>query len=674
MSDFPEIPGFKIIKTEGKGPVGTVFRGRSEKSGTLVAIKQISRQLTAHQSFRSRLGDDLMRLSRIHHPNIAHSIILGRVGDRYFSIGEYVEGDTVRERIREQHQIPEAEARGLILQAAQGLAEAYHAGILHYDLKPSNLLISDDDEVKVTDFMLDYHCYVGSVPSEQVYEMMEFPLYMSPEERERKPLTGRSNIFSLGAILYHMLYDQPVQSIGGERLPPPELPKDHPISENTLEILDMMLAEEPDDRFTEMDKVVHALKTRNLGKADPLEISLYAGVVIVLVLSLGLMARGMSKIEEMPKAEAPVTKAAEPRHNRLDELLFQRADDYAFRFPDRSAKAISMFEEVIREYPGTLHAINAQERIDALKSLNREEEEQSWNDLKQDIMRLRKQELYDQLHEKVEIFAREHPGSPYQENLDVLTKGMDKQQQESFKAIRERVAELATKGEFNRAEKELEFVHLHFILPEVKRRALSVLGQVQMERAHDEIEKDRQSPAGPEEVRFKEFASELMQRLLKFRYLAAEQLCRSASTEFKEREWLQIFARWQKQIPEDQEFVEDLFQRIMEMPGKPSIRRGENTHTVSSAGWEKVTVNAEDNMMYGWRAFSDDEILSFVGKLINGESAEDQLNLARFYSLRGRWSQMRQANDLALSMNPSLSKKAKQLEPSAQLKRVMSNE
>jgi serine/threonine protein kinase len=672
MSDFPEIPGFKFIKTEGKGPVGTVFRGRSEKGGALVAIKQISRQLTAHQSFRRRLRDDIKRLSRIHHPNIAHSIILGRAGDRYFSIGEYVEGDTVRERIREQHQIPEAEARGLILQAARGLAEAHHARLLHYDLKPSNLLTSDDDEVKVTDFMLDYHRYVGSVPSEQVYEMMEFPLYMSPEERESKPLTERSNIFSLGAILYHMLYDQPVQSIGGERLPPPELPKDHVISEHTLEILDLMLAEDPDDRFTEMDEVVHALEKKALGKADPLEMSLYAGVVIVLVLSLGLMARGMSKIEETPKVQATFTKS-EPPQSRHDELLFQRADDYAFRFPDQSAKAIAMFGEVIREYPGTLYAINAQERTDALKTLSRKGEDQSWNDLKQNITRLRKQELYDRIQEEVEVFAREHPDNRYQENLEVLLKGTDRQQQESFKAIRERVTELMTEGDFSRAEKELKFVRQHFTVPELRGRALSDLGQLQVEKTQYEIEKNRPPPAGPEDVRFKEFASVLMQRLFKFRYLSAEQICKVASTEFKEKGWLQIIARWRKQIPEDQEFVDDLFQRIKKMPGKPSIRRGGNTHRVSSAEWGRVTVNEEDNVMYGWRAFSEDEILSFIGKLINRKSAEDQLNIARFYSLRGRWNEMRQASELAVSMNPSLTKKAKQWEPSAQFKRFLSD-
>ena len=672
MPEFPEIPGFKFIKTEGKGPVGTVFRGRSEKGGALVAIKQISRQLTAHQNFRRRLRDDLKRLSRVHHPNIAHSIILGKAGDRYFSIGEYVEGDTVRERIREQHQIPETEARSLILQGARGLAEAHHAGILHYDLKPSNLLTSEDDEVKVTDFMLDYHRYVGSVPSEQVYEMMEFPLYMSPEERERNPLTERSNIYSLGAIFYHMLYDQPMQSIGGERLPPPELPKDHQISESTLEILDLMLAEDPDDRFTDMDEVVHSLEKKALGKADPLEISLYAGVVIVLILSLGLMARGMSKVEERPQVETPATRPAEPSQSRHDEILFQRADDYAFRFPDQTAKAIVLFEEVIREYPGTLYATNAQERIDALKALHLKKEEQAWNKLKQEITRLRKQELYAQIRESSDAYTRDHPDNPYQEKLEVLIKGTNRQQQESYKTIRERVTALMADGDFERAEKELKFVRRHFTVPEVIRRASSDLGQLQMEKAEYEIEKNRPPPAGPEDVRFKKFATELKQRLFRFRYLTAQRLCKSASTEFKEKEWLQTISRWQGQISVDQEFVDDLFQRIKGMPTKPSIHRGENTHTVASAEWGRVTVNVERNVIYGWRAFSEDEILSFVGKLTDKTNADDQLNLARFYSLRGRWKKMRQASELALSMNPSLKKKAKQLEPSVQLKRVMS--
>jgi len=208
-SQIPATVGRYRIEGElGRGAMGAVYRGVDPKLDRTVAIKMISSAMGAGGDDRdeilARFEREARVSARLQHPNVVAVYDVGAEGDELYLVMELIDGDTLSHRLARGQFQGINEALEMIAQAADALAAAHEAGIIHRDIKPGNILITKSGRVKVTDFGV----------AKAVGEKMELtrtgmmvgsPAYMSPEQVKGMVLDGRSDLFSLGVVLYEML-------------------------------------------------------------------------------------------------------------------------------------------------------------------------------------------------------------------------------------------------------------------------------------------------------------------------------------------------------------------------------------------------------------------------------------------------------------------------------------
>src|SRR5215216_7684704 len=142
---------YRIIEPLGAGGMGAVYKAYDEKLHRVVALKMLPPEYTSHEDRRRRFLQEARAASILNHPHILTVYEFGEDGGRPYMAMEYIEGETLRQKIKARP-LPTAEALGLAIQIADGLAKAHEAGVVHRDLKPENLMVSLDGYVKILDF------------------------------------------------------------------------------------------------------------------------------------------------------------------------------------------------------------------------------------------------------------------------------------------------------------------------------------------------------------------------------------------------------------------------------------------------------------------------------------------------------------------------------------------
>jgi serine/threonine-protein kinase len=218
------IPGqdlshYRVLSPLGAGGMGEVYLAEDQRLGRKVALKILSRALVGNHDRVRRFWQEARTVSALNHPNILTVYDVGQVGDVHFIATEYVDGETLRQRL-DTRQIGAAEALGIAIQIARALSAAHAAGIVHRDLKPENVMLRRDGYTKVLDFGLaklrDSSGMPASAPDTPTEVLVETTpgvimgtfKYMSPEQARGRQVDGRSDLFSLGVMLYEMLCGQ----------------------------------------------------------------------------------------------------------------------------------------------------------------------------------------------------------------------------------------------------------------------------------------------------------------------------------------------------------------------------------------------------------------------------------------------------------------------------------
>jgi len=254
---------YDIVSPLGRGGMGEVYRAHDARLGRDVAIKVLPKEFATDPERVRRLEQEARAIAALNHPHICQ---IHDVGPGYLVL-EYIEGTPLR------GPLAPTEAVRLTLQVADALHVAHQKGILHRDLKPANILVTTDGRAKVLDFGL-----AKVMTSEQdVTRTVEgtvagTPAYMSPEQAQGKPLDARSDVFSLGAVLYEMLSGAP--AFGGDtaaeilsavlRDNPPPFTAPHALER----IVRRCLAKQPGQRFPSMYDVKAALEEMSAGSPD----------------------------------------------------------------------------------------------------------------------------------------------------------------------------------------------------------------------------------------------------------------------------------------------------------------------------------------------------------------------------------------------------------------------
>ncbi|HET9794513.1 MAG TPA: serine/threonine-protein kinase [Thermoanaerobaculia bacterium] len=200
---------FEILSELGKGAMGVVYLAKDPSIGRLVAIKTIRASAgdeddSESREFRERFMREAQTAGILSHPNIVTIYDVGEDKDSgvSFIAMEYIEGKTIKALLVEKANFAPDQIADIIGQVAEALDYAHRKGIIHRDIKPANIMITTDGKVKITDFGI---AKVASSNLTTTGQFLGTPNYMSPEQVTGAPVDGRSDIFSLGVVLYEML-------------------------------------------------------------------------------------------------------------------------------------------------------------------------------------------------------------------------------------------------------------------------------------------------------------------------------------------------------------------------------------------------------------------------------------------------------------------------------------
>ncbi len=205
--EITQVGPWEIGKKLGAGGMGTVYLGTHKETGKQAAVKVLPASLAREEGFVERFNREIASMEQLKSPHIVEFFESGNDGDIYYYSMEYVDGETLTARLKRDKRMPWPEVIDLCLQICRALKAAHNTGIIHRDLKPSNLMLSSDGTVKLTDFGVA-----------QVFASQKLTVtggivgtaeYMSPEQAKGQRATKKSDLYSLGAVMYVMLTGRP---------------------------------------------------------------------------------------------------------------------------------------------------------------------------------------------------------------------------------------------------------------------------------------------------------------------------------------------------------------------------------------------------------------------------------------------------------------------------------
>ena len=271
-----QISHYRIISKLGAGGMGEVWLAEDQRLDRRVALKILPRRMMENPELLQRFQREARAASALNHPNIITIHEIGLIGQTHFIATEFIEGVTLRERLR-QGQLSLAEVLNISVQLVSAMQAAHKAGIVHRDLKPENIMIRPDGLVKVLDFGLARVTPTKDPvkPDEAHHHstaqgtLIGTPRYMAPEQARGIRVDHRADIFSLGVVIYEMISGRPpfrgetlADQIAAilERQAEPLVNSRPDISPQLERIVFRAMAKDPDQRYQSMDLLLNDLK------------------------------------------------------------------------------------------------------------------------------------------------------------------------------------------------------------------------------------------------------------------------------------------------------------------------------------------------------------------------------------------------------------------------------
>jgi eukaryotic-like serine/threonine-protein kinase len=197
------VGNYKIEQKLGEGGMGAVFRGIDMMIEREVAIKFLRPELSSQPQVVERFRSEAVTLAKLSHPNIATLYSFMRQGDSFFMVLEFVRGATLDQVIQQRGALPAEQAVPLFCQVLDGIQHAHEYGIIHRDIKPANMMLTERGNLKVLDFGIAR--ILGTARMTRQGNVIGTIEYMSPEQVKGQETDARSDIYSLGMLLYEML-------------------------------------------------------------------------------------------------------------------------------------------------------------------------------------------------------------------------------------------------------------------------------------------------------------------------------------------------------------------------------------------------------------------------------------------------------------------------------------
>ena len=259
---------YELEELVGSGGMSDVFRARDNQLDRRVAIKILHDRYAGDPEYLTRFRTEARSVARLSHPNIVTVIDRGEDAGRQYIVFEHVDGENLKELVQRSGRLPVRRAIELALAVADGLAFAHQEGLVHRDVKPQNVLLSREGEIKVTDFGIARSLEVEHGVT-QTGTVLGTGEYLAPEQASGKPISPATDVYSLGVVLWEMLAGE--VPFSGENFvavalrhvnePVPRLRETRPdVSPRLASAVERSLAKDPAERFPSMAALADELR------------------------------------------------------------------------------------------------------------------------------------------------------------------------------------------------------------------------------------------------------------------------------------------------------------------------------------------------------------------------------------------------------------------------------
>lgn len=194
---------YEILEKLGGGGMAIVYKGRDTFLNRFVTIKVLRPEFTSDEDFIKRFRREAQAVARLSHPNIVNIHDVGQEDGIHYLVMEYIQGDNLKAIIRKNGQLAPEHAVRFAVQICEALEHAHENHIVHRDVKPHNILVTDDGRAKLTDFGIAMEATSGTITRTDT--IMGSVHYLSPEQARGETATAKSDIYAVGILLYEML-------------------------------------------------------------------------------------------------------------------------------------------------------------------------------------------------------------------------------------------------------------------------------------------------------------------------------------------------------------------------------------------------------------------------------------------------------------------------------------
>jgi serine/threonine protein kinase len=257
---------YVIEKTIGKGGMGTVYRARDKVLNVPVALKGINKNITNNQRMVERLKREVILARKVAHPNVCRIYDIGQAGGQHYVTMEYLEGKTLADILSEQRSLSTDIAIPMLKQLFLGLAEAHRVGVIHRDLKPENIMVDTHGRAFIMDFGISISDEVQKLTESGI--VVGTPWYMSPEQFSTSNVDARSDLYSMGIIMFEIFtgrlpYDAETPAtvmnahVEGPMFKPSAVGDVHP---NLEKVILKAMARDPADRYQNVAELLTDLE------------------------------------------------------------------------------------------------------------------------------------------------------------------------------------------------------------------------------------------------------------------------------------------------------------------------------------------------------------------------------------------------------------------------------
>ncbi|MBA3543025.1 MAG: serine/threonine protein kinase [Chthoniobacterales bacterium] len=356
---------YVVTEPLGTGGMGSVYKARDTRLNRFVALKLLRKEFAGDAAFTSKLKEEARITASIKHPHVVEVYAVGEDQGQFYVVMELVDGGSLDDRIEDEKRISEREMLEVGLQVAKGLQAALEAGLIHRDIKPGNILFSDRSAAKIVDFGL---ALFAAQHAETEGEIWGTPYYVAPERLTNSKEDFRSDLYSLGATLFHAVAGRPTFEDETQSAAELNRLKANPVglkevarhvSEESALVIDKMLRPSPADRQGSYQELIVKLESAHavvLAREEELRgrwswpkriaVSL-GGLLLLAALGFGISAG----LHRLPRPESAAEVAVKAKAAAEQNLQLQLAPARRELQAGHYASAEPLFSELALTEP-----------------------------------------------------------------------------------------------------------------------------------------------------------------------------------------------------------------------------------------------------------------------------------------------------------------------------------